>query len=510
MRDTIDNVAASSDTIVFNPSLSGAIITLTTGELLINKDLTMTGPTGGITVDGNNSGRVFDIQTGVQATIFNVTIRNGSAAGGGLGGGILNNGALTLGNSIVNNNAATGGGGGIANNGTLTLNNSTVGNNTVPSTGGGISNNGTTTLSNSTVSSNTAPIGGGMFNSGTMTLSNSTVSNNTASGGGGIYNTGTTTLNNSTFSSNTATNIGGGIYNGGTLTLSNCTVSSNSSVTGGGIHVAAGSAILKNTILAKGTGNNCTDPQNLITSQGHNLDSDGTCGFAGIGDFSGIDPRLAPLANNGGPTQTHALCTGPGAPHPSCGAVASPAIDAVPYPADCTDTAGNPIAIDQRGVVRPQPVGGNCDIGAYEEAVMCSPLPDGSGCTSACPNPNGACGPQSVQISNTDPPYLIVTKCACGDPGSCGPITINPVGANDYALDCLGTCPSSANCEIFVNDMSHGQVSLIASHLIPGDVVTCRCSVLVPTVSDWGLATLTVLGIVAGILCFSRRKTTRA
>jgi hypothetical protein len=59
---------------------------------------------------------------------------------------------------------------------------------------------------------------------------------------------------------------------------------------------------------------------------------------------SPIDPRLGPLADNGGPTRTHALLLG------------SPAVDAASTP-DCPTT-------DQRGVSRPQ--GAACDIGSYE------------------------------------------------------------------------------------------------------------------------------------------------
>ena len=70
------------------------------------------------------------------------------------------------------------------------------------------------------------------------------------------------------------------------------------------------------------------------------------------GNQLGTDPRLGPLADNGGPTLTHALLPG------------SPAIDAV--------TAGNCPAADQRGVSRPQDGTGDgvraCDIGAFEVA----------------------------------------------------------------------------------------------------------------------------------------------
>ncbi len=79
-----------------------------------------------------------------------------------------------------------------------------------------------------------------------------------------------------------------------------------------------------------------------LESNGYNLDNDGTCGLNGVGDQTGVNPKLGPLANNGGPTQTMALKAG------------SPAIDAVQF---CP-----PPKTDQRGVKRQGP----CDVGAYE------------------------------------------------------------------------------------------------------------------------------------------------
>jgi cysteine-rich repeat protein len=71
-----------------------------------------------------------------------------------------------------------------------------------------------------------------------------------------------------------------------------------------------------------------------------------------------IDPMLVPLQNNGGPTDTHALLPG------------SPALDKG-EDANCPSE-------DQRGVVRP--LGGKCDIGAFEE-----------GCGDGTEEPNEEC-----------------------------------------------------------------------------------------------------------------------
>src|SRR6185295_20419084 len=91
-----------------------------------------------------------------------------------------------------------------------------------------------------------------------------------------------------------------------------------------------------------------------LTSQGHNLIQRPNCTIDGdrTGDVVGQDPLLAPLAHRGS-TWTHALL--PGSPARDSG---SPAAAGV---------AGACESTDQRGVARPQPGGGRCDIGAFED-----------------------------------------------------------------------------------------------------------------------------------------------
>jgi Domain of unknown function (DUF4347) len=262
LRDAISlaNNAAGADTINFTGSIfKDAVpdqITLTSGKLLINSDITIKG-TGAskLSISGNNASRVFEIASS-NVTISGLLITEGLANGGlPNGGGILNTGTLTLNNSTVSGNTAVNGGG-IYNGGTLALNSSTVSGNTAFNGGGGISNFGTLSLNNSIVSGNTAGGGGGIANSGTMTLSKSTVSGNTANifGGGGIANGGTMTLSNSTVSGNTVTTgDGGGILHiFGTMTVNNSTVSGNTAPKGGGIYNTSILA-LKNSILSGNT-----------------------------------------------------------------------------------------------------------------------------------------------------------------------------------------------------------------------------------------------------------------
>jgi hypothetical protein len=184
-----------------------------------------------------------------------------------------------------------------------------------------------------------------------VTLTNSTISGNgLAFGGGyggGIYNTGALTVTNSTISGNTA-RFGGGIYNlSGTLTLTNTTISGNTaSDRGASISISNGATVTVTNSLFEG---DCDTSGGTLISDGHNIESPGdTCGFdqgtdqvnVGAGALS-----LGPLADNGGPTETHALLPG------------SVAIDAIP---ELMCEASE----DQRG--EPRPGGTMCDLGAFE------------------------------------------------------------------------------------------------------------------------------------------------
>jgi UDP-3-O-[3-hydroxymyristoyl] glucosamine N-acyltransferase len=324
------------------------------GVPLIDTEITINGY--GATIERSSAGgtpefRIFYVVAGGELTLNGLTLRNGWVEGAG--GAIWNDaGTLELNDTIVSGNRAFEGGGIVSGNGSVRLNNSTVSGNRGTWSGGIYNVGGTLELIGSTVSGNGtegAP-GGGIWNRGGMVkLTNSTVSGNHGTEGGGILNeNGTIELTNSTISSNVAGfSTGGGIWNrGGMVRLTNSTVSNNRDDFEGGENInnaAGGTLELINTIVADQIpGNDCVGS---ITSLGHNLDSDGTCNLTGPGDLPNTEPGLGPLADNGGPTQTHALLPG------------SPAIDA-------GDDGACP-ATDQRGfVTRPQ--GAACDIGAYE------------------------------------------------------------------------------------------------------------------------------------------------
>ena len=76
----------NNDTIAFAPSLDGQTITLTTGQLAINKNLTIQGPGAGqLTISGGgaNGSRVFDVAGGTNVTLSGLTISNGSGIAAG-------------------------------------------------------------------------------------------------------------------------------------------------------------------------------------------------------------------------------------------------------------------------------------------------------------------------------------------------------------------------------------------------------------------------------------------
>src|SRR5262249_29424471 len=98
----------SGGAVDFQPGLAGTI-TLTAGELVIDKDLTVAGPgASALTVSGNNASRVFRVTSGVTVAIAGLTIADGRVTGADVqGGGIYNAGRLTVTGSTLNNHSPT-------------------------------------------------------------------------------------------------------------------------------------------------------------------------------------------------------------------------------------------------------------------------------------------------------------------------------------------------------------------------------------------------------------------
>ena len=237
--------------------------------------------------------------------------------------------------------------------------------------GGGIDSRGDGPLdiTTTTIAGNTASMGGGIHHVGDAPLevTRSTLSGNVAENGGGLFTDGDgeTSVVNATVSNNRAGQFGGGLLVSSRLDIRSSTVASNNAASGGGINngggdlVGDGSVFLLNTIVANNpTGGNCAG---TMTSLGGNLDSVDTCLFRELSDLPGTDPRLGPLADNGGPTRTHALLAD------------SPAQDA----AVCTEVDPCP-PVDQRGFERPRFA--RSDVGAFESELP----PTGGGNDQRC------------------------------------------------------------------------------------------------------------------------------
>jgi predicted outer membrane repeat protein len=159
------------------------------------------------------------------------------------------------------------------------------------------------------------------------------------------------TLIDCTVANNTAT-FGGGIDSEGVLTLLGSTVAGNSADAGGGIN-DEGEMTAANSIIAGNTSDDIETAGTPVNSLGFNLvgETDGSAGWIST-DLTGtvakpLNPKLGPLANNGGPTQT--LLPQPGSP-------------AINHGSNALVPAG--LTTDQRGL--PRIVGGTVDIGAVE------------------------------------------------------------------------------------------------------------------------------------------------
>lgn len=300
---------------------------------------------------GNNASRGGALANINKMKVTGSTIESNQAAL--YGGGIYTLQELTVINSTLRGNSVTSArGGGIYSEGKMTVTGSTFKANHT-TRGGAIFNRGESIISSSTFEANIADdMGGACWSDGTLIIQSSTFINNEAgSHGGGCFNYGLLLIINSTLTDNIArTGEGHSIYSAGTLTINNSTITFYVvGPSGGGTiyNENSYSITLRNTIVANGV-QNC---KGQITDAGSNLDSGNSCSFSiAAGSLLNTDPKLGPLANNGGATQTHALQAD------------SPAIDA-----GDEITCADPATVnrqDQRGVARPQGV--RCDIGAYE------------------------------------------------------------------------------------------------------------------------------------------------
>lgn len=300
--------ATAGDNIDFGVT---GIITLSTGEIAIAKNLTIGGPQGtpGITISSNGASRVFNISSGT-VLLSRLTLSGGN--GGATGGSIHNSGALTLLYCSLTGNSAT--------------------------NGAGIYNTGSATVDSCTLSGNSGVNGGAIYNyiNANLMVRNSTLAGNSVGGGdggGGIYNLGATTITSSTIVGNSAAGgFGGGINQG---------------------NYAGSFSNLSNSILAGNTGafGGSDDYRGVVSGDYNLVQNAGSQGDFGSNTITGLDPRLGVLSDNGGPTKTIALLSDSQAIN-----AGNPAFDAgvTPY--------------DQRAEGYARKIGNAVDLGAVESA----------------------------------------------------------------------------------------------------------------------------------------------
>jgi hypothetical protein len=266
-------------------------------------------------------------------------------------------GGLTLVAVVITGGNAVGNGGGgvfVTGNGPLTIIGSTITGNSAPATGGGGVNGAEIEVIDSTISDNDAADFGGAINGQNVTLVNSTITGNTSAGRAGGVGAADISLVNSTVTGNTAESApgGGGLFAFG-VDLISSTVVDNTAPTSANIYAETGLTSAGSVVaLPQGGGENCGGG-GINSSNGFNFTDDDSCGLSDSTDTEDGDPGLAPLADNGGPTETRSPEGGP-------------LVDAIPA-ADCQ------LSNDQRGVSRPQ--GPGCDIGAVEVEVAVVPPP---------------------------------------------------------------------------------------------------------------------------------------
>ncbi|MEP7288177.1 MAG: choice-of-anchor Q domain-containing protein [Chloroflexota bacterium] len=457
LADTNDGVCSVSDCSLREAVLTapdGAVINFAAGltgiiilgdQITINQNITINGPGATIlTISGNNSSRIFYINTHIFVHINGLTFINGVSKNyPSLGGAIYDTGYdLTITDCIFHDDKASDVGGAIASDGGfLSIIESVFYNNSSNNYGGAIySHANTGIIKNNTFYNNSSNRSGGAIAIISLSgysipfpISNNTFNDNKAVGGGAIY---------------AFTDFTGGAW---PLAVNDTIVGNQGGVFG---------VTLQNSIIAYNTGWNC----DTVRDGGHNLQYPGNgCGAA----IPILDPKVSPLQDNGGSTQTMALQPG------------SPAIDT----GDSAICAAAPVNnLDQRGVARPidggSGLGSICDIGAYEAPAGTSLNPTFTPTSTITPS-------QTPTIAATSTSTLTPSRTPTRTPTK----TRTPIGTV--------TPPASANDTIGVFRPSSATFYLRNTNTTgPADITTTLgLSSDLPIVGDWNGDGIDTVGV---------------
>lgn len=437
---------ATPDVITFDSVTFNSAVTMNTGtlgQMSITGPVTITGPSKLLTLNAQQLSRHFRIDGPGQfgVTIQNIALTNGKSTDttvAGRGGSIfVQDESLTLSNVTITNSTAANSGGAVAVSGPgnlSLLDSKLTGNSATGSSGlgGAVSMHAfyatSFTMDRSTVSGNTAErSGGGMYLRGIISIQNSTIDTNTANAattafihGGGIFFGGNPAgpgwrIRNSTISGNVAKDSGGGIAftaQNASIFIQNSTITNNTANTtstatgtgGGGIAVATGTIglstiTLDSTIVAGNFSGNLFDDLTTASTLNSNYSAIGVANLGGIGTANyvgGVNntpPLLTPLGFYGGPTRTHALQSG--SPMLNSGSNPSPAL-----------------SFDQRGTGFPRVTGMplQADIGAFEGIT---PDPGASAMFNDINNPGTM--PDTITITYVDETAIDVASIGTND-----------------------------------------------------------------------------------------------
>ena len=417
------NLMPGDDVVTFHPSVESGIITLTSGEIIVenNGALEIKGRGASkVRISGNYNSRIF-LANNANFRVSDLTLMQGNGMGSNSSESYKRGGAIFV------------------KDGSFKMNRVTVENNLIEVSG-------QTTLVSS---------GAGIFieGGGPHLIENSTFNFNRCFYGAAIFNqNATVSILNSTITANTASMGGGGIYSTGQIILRNATIYKNTAPagSGGGLYVNSTAVSMGNTIIAGNTGPEITNTQSEFVSAGSNLIGDAPGDAANTNkpivylpsDILDTPPKLADADEYGGETITHALYPG------------SPAIN----------KGNNSLAtsFDQRGA--PRIVQGTADIGAYEYNIELTPtnpiLPNASLNVYYTQHINAqrfdnANNPEFLYTIREDLPagmrYFQDTGSITGTPTVNGTFTLTVkardldgmTGVNQYTLTI--SCPSSIN-----------------------------------------------------------------
>lgn len=278
-----------SDIIEFAPELAGQFINLASlGPLAIDSNVRILGLSDRVTINADSGSRVLSVLPGVTASIDDVNLVGGQSTDGA-GVYIAGGASLTLTRVNITASNATQRGGAVF-----------------------VSADAAAAFIECEFASNVAvQKGGAIYSEGTLSLQRTTLAQNRAQSasagigrGGAVYLSGVATISNCTIDSNEASFRGGGFYiESASVSITNATITDNRAAgtaanSGGGIYNDFASLFLANTIVTgnlRGAGAGAAD--NVV----------GDTDPLGTHNLLGVDARLMPLADYGGPTRTRAL-----------------------------------------------------------------------------------------------------------------------------------------------------------------------------------------------------------